>query len=296
MGSNSGIERSRFVRTSITGNAIANEVRMKRTQHKGAFLVVEGVNDVRAMRAFVDSIACRVVIAYGKPNALTALAILKSNANGILGLLDADFSRVLGTVPQDPNILLTDAHDMDAQLFFSPSLDKVLAEFSDHEKATAFATGVGTDIRTRVAHAASVVGHLRLYSVQQLIGLNFEGLDYPAFLNNTLGVDENVLLNNVIARTSKCPVQVQDLKNALAVVRSKTFPPDQLCSGHDLVSILHFGLVNLFGAYNSRHLTPHALAGALRIAYSREIFQTTTLYRDIREWEKRNQPFKILKT
>jgi len=267
---------------------------MKRTQHKGAFLVVEGENDVRAMRAFVDPAACHVVIAHGKPNAITALAILK-NTDGILGLLDADFSRVLGTAPLDPNIVLTDAHDMDAQLFFSPSLDKVLAEFSDHTKASNFATHAGGGIRTRVIQAASVVGHLRLHSEQHKIGLNFDGLDFAPFLNKkTLDVDEDILLNAVIARSPRCSVQVQHLKNALAVSQAKSFPPEQLCSGHDLVSVLHFGLLNSFGAYNARLLTPHALAGDLRIAYSQGIFQSTTLYRDIRQWEKRNQPFRIL--
>ena len=284
------------MKTSITGHSIANEVRMKRTQHKGAFLLVEGENDVRAMRAFVDSASCHVVIAHGKGNAVTAISILRGSENGVLGLLDADFERVMGTVPTDPNIVLTDTHDMDAQLFFSPALDKVLAEFSDAKLASDFVTNAGSDIRTRVIQSASLIGHIRLYSAQRRAGLNFDGLDLPAFLDKkTLEVDESVLANDLVTRSPGCTARIPDLRNALLTSLSKGHPVEQMCCGHDLVSVLQFGLVNSFGAYNARSLTPQALAGNLRIAYSDQIFRNTGLYHEIREWEKRNHPFRILR-
>jgi len=69
---------------------------MKRTQHAGSFLVVEGANDKNLLKRFVDSTMCKVEIAHGGPNLVDGVASLASSGTpGVLGIADADAQRQL---------------------------------------------------------------------------------------------------------------------------------------------------------------------------------------------------------
>lgn len=61
----------------ISAYAIANEIRMKRTQHAGAFLIVEGATDARIFKAFTDIQTCQVIVAHNKDNVIQVLNILE---------------------------------------------------------------------------------------------------------------------------------------------------------------------------------------------------------------------------
>ena len=52
-------------RDQITAHTIASEVRMRRTQHNGTFLLVEGPSDKRVFRNLTLPNACRIVIGHG---------------------------------------------------------------------------------------------------------------------------------------------------------------------------------------------------------------------------------------
>ena len=71
---------------------IANEIRMKRSQYQGTFLVVEGRDDRLFMERFICHEICKIEVAEGKENVCEVLRILESdNFMGVLGLIDADF-------------------------------------------------------------------------------------------------------------------------------------------------------------------------------------------------------------
>src|SRR5512136_2448157 len=99
------------MREYITAARTANKIRMQRSQHDGSFLIVEGDTDARVFNNLVDRDKCQVENACNKEMAVGALNILeKDNFAGVLAIADADFSRLEGTVPSSPNLLLTDTH------------------------------------------------------------------------------------------------------------------------------------------------------------------------------------------
>src|SRR5438105_471262 len=103
---------------------------MLRTQHSGAFLLVEGVDDARFFTTRTDSRRCRLVLAGGRENVLGAIAVLdRASFKGALGAVDADFDRIIGagTAPA-PNLAVTDTHDLEMMLIQSPALERLLAE------------------------------------------------------------------------------------------------------------------------------------------------------------------------
>jgi hypothetical protein len=113
MGSNGRTLRTIAVKGYISGFDIANTVRMAHSQRKITFFLVEGDTDVRCLRRFVDPETCELLTCFGKSNALQATILLDESLEaGFVTLVDADFDRMLGTVPQSLNCVLTDAHDL----------------------------------------------------------------------------------------------------------------------------------------------------------------------------------------
>src|SRR5260370_1220949 len=112
--------------SSLKPHHIANEIRLKRTQHLGSFLLVEGSDDSRFLKRFVDSRQCQVVVAHGKDTLIRAIGILENqNVGGVLGVIDADFDRLEGTAPSSTNIVSAECHDIEAMLIRSPAFDAI---------------------------------------------------------------------------------------------------------------------------------------------------------------------------
>ncbi len=115
-------EKSVAMRDQITAHTIASEVRMRRTQHNGTFLLVEGPSDKRVFRNLTLPDACRIVIGHGWERASEVAAILYGEGfPGMLTVLDADFRRLDNALPPS-GILLTDFHDLECMMFASPAL------------------------------------------------------------------------------------------------------------------------------------------------------------------------------
>ncbi|MEG4347888.1 DUF4435 domain-containing protein [Microcoleus sp. A003_D6] len=144
---------------------IATQIRLLRTdkQYSGSFLIAEGDTDARVWKNLVDSTNCRVENAHNKDNAVKVLNILeKDNFAGVLAIVDADFWILEGTVNSNPNLLLTDTHDLETMLLKSPSLEKVLSEHGSEQKVKDF----GKDIRQTLLESAKVIGYLRWASLK----------------------------------------------------------------------------------------------------------------------------------
>ncbi|WP_235526446.1 DUF4435 domain-containing protein [Nostoc piscinale] len=127
------------MREFLSVDRFANKVRLLRDTFKGTFLLVEGSSDKTFYERFIDKLACQVVIISGKPSSkqcvINTLEILdKSNFQGVLAIVDADFDRLKSLFLSSPNLLYTDTHDLEIMLIQSPALDKVLAEFGSDEK------------------------------------------------------------------------------------------------------------------------------------------------------------------
>src|SRR6267378_656553 len=93
---------------------IANEIRLKRSHHPGAFLVLEGRDDRLLNEVLTDRGACQIVVGEGKERVLDIVSILEHDGfPGVLGLVDADFDRING-VAYGPNVVVTDGHDLES--------------------------------------------------------------------------------------------------------------------------------------------------------------------------------------
>lgn len=231
----------------LTPHDIANTVRMMRTLHHGAILIVEGDKDLRIYQRFVDEKHCRLVPGNGRPNTIDSVSILENaNLKGILAIVDADFWRLDGIKPSSSNLVLTDTHDLETMILSSNALDEILSEFG----STAKIRKLGKPVRTILLEAASPIGFFRWLSspTKDNLSLKFKGLNFNGFIEKrTLGVDIDKLIRQVKANTPGCTTNSGAIKVKIAKLGTMGYDLWQVCSGHDLVEILAIGLRGLFG-------------------------------------------------
>ena len=118
------------MREFITPGRIANQIRMLRENPQwvsASFLMIEGYTDERIYKRFVDGGKCQIIVTHHKDNAKQALSMLENGrVAGVLAIVDADFDVLEGKLPASPNLLFTDAHDLETMILLSPALEHVL--------------------------------------------------------------------------------------------------------------------------------------------------------------------------
>ena len=107
--------------------SISAEIKMMRMVHDGAFLVVEGVSDVRFWSTRRHD-NCELVNGEGKGNVVGAIGRLDAeDIPGVLGIVDDDYNSLMGIIRTSGNLVATDAHDLECLLCRSPALESVPA-------------------------------------------------------------------------------------------------------------------------------------------------------------------------
>jgi hypothetical protein len=275
---------------------IANDIRLRRSQHRGTFVIVEGRNDRVLYEWFFDVQQCQFVIADGKEKVCEVLRILDADGfRGVLGIVDADFD-LLDQIPvSSVNVVRGDCHDLEAMLVRSPALDRVLREFGREGKIQRFVSQAGREIRHVLLAAATPLGYLRWHSLRSDLRLRFDGLLFSRFVDMaTLTADRTTLIATVKNHSQRQELNSHALGLAIRGIEDPTHDPWQLCNGHDLVEVLSIGLRRAIGSQSAAAVRVEEIERALRLAYEAVDFAACALYRTIREWEQRNYPFRIL--
>lgn len=280
----------------ITAHSVANEVRMMRTQHRGALLIVEGPVDKRVYTNLVDPDQCRIVIAHGRANLFEALQILEDDEfPRVLAVADSDFDRLGGFPSPSANALLTDLHDLECMMAASPALGKVLGEFGVPERMAAFEQRIGCSIAEALVKSAAEIGYLRWLSLREDLGLNFEEVTFSRFLRrDDLQVDLQGLLKTIKDHSKKHQLNDSRILWELDALKNPAHDCWQLACGHDILEILSFGLRRTFAARRSAEVGREFVERSLRLAYETRYFVKTRLYESIRAWERANQPYRVL--
>jgi hypothetical protein len=276
------------VRSSVDGFSIANEIRLSRTvRKKASALLVEGAKDVRVFRNLIDESLCDVVPTEGKRNAYDALNDLrKSKQAGVLVVVDADFSRVDGQLTLDPDVVVSDEHDLESMLLKSPAPVRLLIEY-DH-KADEF----GRNIGPLLASASIPLGYLRLASLKHKLSLGFNKIDYTRFVvGPPPQIDPAKLVQEVLAQNLACKRSATELLGMMVALQKADHDHWQVGCGHDMTAILAALLSNKLG----RDVPPYTVERQLRLGYHITDFAPTPLCAAIRAWEQKNAPYLILR-
>ena len=216
---------------------LAAEIKMTRANHSGAFLIVEGVNDVRFWKPR-RHVSCELVDGEGKKNVVGVINRLDTiKFDGVLGAIDSDYDSLNGVILGSDNLVATDAHDLECLLCRSSALDTVLAEFGSSEKIQRFEQQEGVDVRTSLLNRAQIFGRLR-WAVQCLeLSIDSKLIHVPRFVDDSSWtVDSDELIRAVQG-------EISDGSVLSAQIDSLALPdPWHVARGPDLIELLRIGL------------------------------------------------------
>ena len=271
---------------------IANQIRLHRARHKGAFSVVEGRDDKLFLGKFFNPTTNKFIIAENKVNVYGVISILEeARFPGVVGIVDVDFDRLEDRIEHNPNIVVSEYHDLECFQIRSRSFEAVLAQMGSERKIDQLALPV----REILVSTAKPIGCLRLYSMRSGLNLRFAELRYSQFIDRrTLTLDQDALISHVKGRSERHDISNEVLACGIRGIQELDYDPWQLCNGDDLLGVLSIGLRSVFGNKKANDVKPTRLREALRLGFERNEFVESEMARGFRRWEGESEGFRLI--
>lgn len=266
---------------------IVTEILMSRTAFNGSFLIVEGDEDSRFFNGRVAKNECEIVTAGAKLTVERSIDRLDAqNFRGALGVCDDDCASLNGNQATSPNLIVTEYRDLDAWLIQSPALERLLSVYGDGPSINAYESKNGP-IRDNLIRIALPFGRLRWLSIKNGLLISFDSLKLPRFVKSQWAFSPDELFDVAAQQINTTTSSLRALTDALPQV-----DPWLVCQGHDLMHLLVQGLRD--GTLGTKNPGSYHIGSVLRAALDDSHWLASRLVTDIRQWEARNTPYRVL--
>lgn len=272
----------------MDGRAVAAQVRMERQMHRRrSFIVLEGSNDIKAIKNVIDSEECELVNGYNKQNVIDAINELEEGGTiGVCGIIDSDYDEVLGVTYESEHILPTGYHDLDLLIFFSPALDKYLSVMADEvllRKAAASADG---NIRNLIIQPARILGAYRLASEKEGLSIYFKDMELHELVNDEQLTIKDHIHEYLVNRSHHPKCGAAQLKAKLDRILAEAVDDTVLCQGHDVATILGIALRKVLSNRKVQQTWGPEIEKGMRLAFDRDAFRKTELCAHMYKWQR----------
>ncbi|MBV6500384.1 MAG: hypothetical protein CJBNEKGG_02862 [Prosthecobacter sp.] len=276
---------------NLNQHTIANDVRMRATSFKGAFLLVEGRSDQKLYVKFTDSSHTQVLPCKDRSDTLGAIGILNSvGFNRAAAIIDADFDRIEGVAPPHSNVFFTDRHDAEMMMMeCHQAYSAVMSEFASPDKLATWQAASTKPLLDSIIEESAKIGALMLHSKRTNSGFKFGSFDNELCFSDftdrqTLRIDRDQLLQHVLNRSQRSHTPRPPIHASVAAILASNYDVRDLARGHDVLDLLGFGLRRTVGSCDQKDCEGYVLERFLRVAYPIECFSQTSLYRDLKAW------------
>jgi hypothetical protein len=269
------------MRQYLNENDTIGEIRQARRHPTGKnylWVLVEGITDQKLYAELVDgeNIQVEMVHGGGIKNLRDVLAILIEETNRVIGIRDADFLHLNNEQEMIAQLFLTDTHDTEMTLIACDAIfKKVVAEYLSSER------NEFNSLRHRLLISLTFLSGIRWLNNIEDIGLNFDVLGLANFYDaSNLTLDKTKCIKEIETRSrnKKRTIQIEEVELKIENISDYY----NLCNGHDAVKALALHITAVNGG---KGIKDDEIARALRIAYRKEDFTTTTLYENLKNWE-----------
>ena len=226
-------------------------------------LVVEGPDDKEVYGELMDSASVCIYVDCNCEKHFVILDALNDRyGDRLLAIKDADFDRLEGKRHPYFNLVLTDAHDMEGMIV-EASLSSLQGE--DFERCQGILLA---DIYSELED----ISYLKWFNHWHHCGINFS--------DTTLDLNVESYFNTCVSNTNNT-VSV-DLSDVQAFKQEhQGVDKKELCNGHDIFDRIY---VRAHTAKVS-NFPKKPFFRRLRMAYPKEQFLKTSLFKDIKAWE-----------
>lgn len=235
-----------------TPQALASEIHIKALDNPAHFLLLEGDFDLRFWETRLNPLVLRPVECGGKRTVLETLNQLHGQAvfQRVLGLVDADFDRVLNRA-KPSRVVYTDEADLETSLLLlqcslptQMNMERLLAATVDAGKKSIFEEQKGCTLVEHLRRTVVQFGVLRLLNEQQGLCISFEKLSVlnsQWFDRGNLTLRAPELHQAFIARLQEAghSIHPQQLSALIQTCEQHGWLSSwQLVQGHDLLAVL----------------------------------------------------------
>lgn len=283
----------------MTPERTANAI-MQDTTFNGTYLIVEGTKDFNLYSKFFnidDTVEIKQV--GGKEKVRDIIKILEERKfNKKIGIIDADFSKILEEDQLVQDIFSTDYHDSEVMMFKSPALETVLYIYVTKKKLDEFMSG--REIKESLLNIAKEIGLLKLANDLHSLGLAFKpkkidgkNLKYKDFIDEkTLQFKgKEQLINTVFNYSINRSIQMVDkelVKQKIEELSEKEYDLLQLVNGHDLSNILFLLLKKSLRSSKKSLSDYNAIEDSFIMSYEARYFMETELFQNLYKWSSSN--------
>jgi hypothetical protein len=283
----------RSIAKQIDGPTIAAEVRMERQTHKGAFLLVEGATDIKRFERVVSEGPCSFVNCFGKPNAKEAIERLYDDGfPGVLGMIDADFDRLLSREIDHEGIVVSGTHDFDLDAATTSMFERYLNEVADQSKIAA--AGGARDLMANLLMAIKPLTAMRFANEKHQLGYSLSKLGIEEFFDGR-AVNVDAMVDAVSWGAFSGAAEKAALKAHIAHYAGSNIDLQQATCGHDFCAALGIALRDVAGARRPPQTWQSEVEMHFRLAFDLGHFRETHAYVAVTSWEGENAPYRILR-
>jgi hypothetical protein len=275
-----------MTKSDITFQDKLNELRLDLTHPNSAgvsFVLVEGSSDIKLFRKFFDLQKCKVEqVPGGNQKLEECVNSLVQISSLIVGVRDSDFIKLSGNngYPK-PNIVLTDFHDIETTAINKDSiLNAIIFELSDIDQS------LHKNVRDDIMNSIKSIGLLKWLNEIESLELRFDcGFqDILDFSNLTIDFDQYI--TRVVSKSPNAKITDLNILKTKSLELDKTNPePFHLINGHDVLN----AFAKFFREeHGNKGLSGKDLEMSVRMLFSIELFETTTLHSELSSWETTN--------
>lgn len=267
-------------------------------------LLVEAGFDERFWRMHCDA-SVRHANQGGRGSVLRELDRARLHPDAVLlAVLDADLDRVTNTLISRPDVVWTDAHDLETTLCSLPALEKLITHWVDSDKLTKQETLWNERLRARLFRHAEGLGRLRWLKLRA-----HPRLDRLVFKRKKKGelalfdrYDEcreehwaPSLLRSISTLINySCALELQAASLAAECEQLPEADPAQVCNGHDLLGFLCAWLNTICNTKDGKH-NVRQLSEELALACEGPWLAQTSMWQRILAWERDHPGHRVLK-
>lgn len=140
-------------------------------------------------------------------------------------------------------------------------------------------------LRHRLLNSLAFLSGLRWLNDSEDLGLNFDGLALANFYDKVhLTLDETKCIAAIDSRSpnKKRAIQATEVEVKVSGINDYY----NLCNGHDAVKAL---ALHITAVGDRKGIKDDVVASALRVAYRKEDFTNTKLYKHLKNWEQQTE-------
>lgn len=276
-------------------SAWVNAARMD-SDFNGVYLYVEGERDESFWKKFVDTSLVQICVCHGCEVVIKTIELhQKDEVKKYLGIIDRDFRDILGTIPNNHNIVISDCHDIEMMMYSSDAYRNMILSLDRQNKLWEYESKHGS-ILQYVIELTNRIGYTKLASKKNGDVLEFRReKDYKLVVpkyegmmdsdGNYVGDDKLARIINVFSSQNLMLPKMTDNQILELMTKEMENPIDDLMlsNGHDVSYLMPYVLRRKC-RFRRSGLDSDMIDSLLMAAYSREMFHETNLYQSMAAW------------